>query len=84
VGGIEVIAAEGHISAGGMEHFGYIFLYVFFFVFLLVVVRAIQRWFGRSLKAQQDLARAAADMAERLERIEKKLDQQDKGEGRSG
>jgi len=42
--------------------------------------RRIRRWFGRSLKAQQDLARATADVAERLERIESKLEEQSKAE----
>ena len=34
----------------------------------------IRRWFGRSLKAQQDLARSVADVSERLEKIESKLE----------
>ncbi len=59
---------------------------VFFVVLILVLVfvwlmsRRIRRWFGRSLKARQDLARATADVAERLERIESKLEEQSKAE----
>ena len=56
-----------------------------FFVVLIAVLvlvwllsRRIGRWFGRSLKARQDLARSVADVGEKLERIEKKLDAQSK------
>jgi len=60
--------------------------FVFFAVLMLPLVfvwdisRRIRRWAGRSLKAQQDLARATADVAERLERIESKLEEQSKAE----
>ena len=47
-------------------------------VFVWDLIRRIRRWFGRSLKARQDLARATADVAERLERIENKLEEQTK------
>ncbi len=49
-------------------------------VFVWLLSRRIRRWFGRSLKAKQDLARAAADVAERLERVEDKLDNQSQQE----
>jgi len=52
-------------------------------VFVWDLSRRIRRWFGRSLKAQQDLARATADMADRLERIESKLEEEGKAERQS-
>lgn len=54
---------------------------VLVFIWLLSrLIRRIGRWFGRSLKARQDLARATADVAERLERIGSKLEEQGKAE----
>jgi membrane protein implicated in regulation of membrane protease activity len=49
-------------------------------VLVWLLSRRIRRWFGRSLKARQDLARATADVAEKLERIESKLEEQSKAE----
>ena len=49
-------------------------------VIVWLLSRRIRRWFGRSLKARQDLARATADMADRLERIERKLEERTKAE----
>lgn len=34
----------------------------------------IRRYFGRQLKARQDLARSVSDVADRLEHIERKLE----------
>ena len=68
-------AADGRVTGIGV---------VFFVVVILVCAlvwdlsRRIRRWFGRSLKAKQDLARATADMADRLERIESKLEEEGK------
>jgi hypothetical protein len=62
----------------------------FFLVLVLVLVlvwllsRRIRRWFGRSLKARQDLARAMADIADRLERIEDKLEKKSNAAGTNG
>ena len=42
-------------------------------VLVWLLARRIRRWFGRSLKAQEDLARSVADVSDRLERIEAKL-----------
>ncbi len=73
------------VVAQSGSHFSVIGLV--FLVGLLVVLyfvwdmsRRIRGWFGRSLKARQDLARATVDIAERLERIESKLEDQSKAE----
>ena len=44
-------------------------------VVLWSVVRRIRRYFQRSLKARRDLARSVSDLADRLERIETKLEE---------
>jgi len=43
-------------------------------VVLWSVVRRVRRYFQRSLKARQDLARCVSDLTHRLERLERKLD----------
>ena len=70
-----VVAQSGpHAARGGIS-------LVFWAVLILVLVfvwdlsRRIRRWFGRSLKARQDLARSVADLVDRMERLEEKLGQ---------
>ena len=43
-------------------------------VIVWLLVRRIARWFHRSLKARQDLARSVADVSDRLEKLESKLE----------
>ena len=59
---------------------GFVVMLLLILFFVWDLSRRIRRWFGRSLKARQDLARATADVAERLERIEGKLEDLTKGE----
>ncbi len=69
--------ADAHLGVVGIA-FPVVSILVIVLAYLLI--RRIQRWFGRSLKAQQDLARAAADLADRVERIEARLEEQGKAE----
>ena len=46
-------------------------------VFVWLLARRIRRWFGRSLKAREDLVRSVGDVSERLERLEAKLQMPD-------
>jgi membrane protein implicated in regulation of membrane protease activity len=76
-----VVAQSGNFSkASNWYSLCFFALLILVLVLVWLVSRRIRRWFGRSLKAQQDLARATADVAERLERIESKLEEQSKAE----
>ena len=50
-------------------------LLILFLIVVWSVVRRIRRYFKRSLKARQDLARSVSDLTGRLERIERKLEE---------
>ena len=43
-------------------------------LFVWLIARKIARWIDRSIKPRQDLARSVADVGEKLERIENRLE----------
>ncbi len=65
------------LRPGGFELVIFVVLVVILlmvFVLIWLIARRIARWMNRSIKARQDLARGIADLADKLERIEGKLE----------
>ena len=77
MGEIALVMAQSGVGVVNVPGIAFTLVSIAFLVLVWHVIHRIQRWFGRSLKAQQHLARAAADMTERLERIENKLEARD-------
>ena len=71
-----VVAQSDRVARTRAIGLSFFLVLIVVLVFVWLLSRRIRRWFGRSLKARQDLARSVADVGEKLERIEKKLDAQ--------
>jgi small-conductance mechanosensitive channel len=50
-----------------------LFVAVLFVVVILAAIRWVTQSVNRSIKARQDLARGVADLADRIERLEKRI-----------